>query len=299
LQSLGSEGVTKLLKVNAWKRRARFIGLDTPISRIIQPVDNLTPLAQFVFDNEQPWWTSSNSIDKANVCVYCEIATDPDHEDLEHIIPESIGCNKTLYAGAVCKKCNNTLGKVDNAVFKEPIFASGQIGADVFGKDQRERKSLNKFVSKSDQGVKIGGTSGDQAISGKPNEYVVSRYIAKCAVNIFLNTYGSGTVRRELFDLVEYVRAPKTREDIWPFVAVYTPVGYVKSVHFSVEGLKNNGRDHLFAVFICASGLFATGAHRYISGVSDLMLDHLQKKLDNISEETGKKPGPVMTYSSS
>jgi len=61
-------------------------------------------------------------------CIWCKKRNSD--ADIEHIIPEALGCpeNFVLTGGAVCGTCNNGLGHLDRAVLDEfdiPVFMSG------------------------------------------------------------------------------------------------------------------------------------------------------------------------------
>lgn len=289
-RSLGSNGLTSILKKIAWPNGVRFLTLDQRVSTIAHRRDYI-PLPQFVADNQNPWWTDRQRIGREAICAYCGKETDKDSEPLEHVIPESLGCRETLYRGAVCAMCNSRLSKVDEQAFQEALFASGQIATDIPGKKGKPRKSLSKHVTK-----KRGGMSIKNAQSGKPNEFRISRLIAKCVVNTFVNSFGSQTSRMELFEIIEYVLMPKSNKDVWPFAAIYTPTGFISSVHFGLDAIDLDGEKHPIAYFICASGLFASSPYKHVTDLSSGILDFLHKTVAEIEKSTNSKIGMNMTY---
>lgn len=61
-------------------------------------------------------------------CIWCK--TPNSDEAIEHIIPEALGCPEgfILCGGAVCQKCNNDLGHLDQAVIDEFDIAAFMAG---------------------------------------------------------------------------------------------------------------------------------------------------------------------------
>lgn len=218
------------------------------------------------------------------ICVYCGKSTTRS-EHLVHIAPESTGCRATLYPGAVCTKCNRDLGvSVDAKVFNEPMMAMGQVASGAKGK-RGVRKNINSgrgTVSKTATGVEIVNT-----MSGKSNEFVMSRFLAKIAVNQLTQLFGSAHVRLEYPTLIKYVRSPKSKKDIWPYYAVYTvlkPIGKC-GVGSKKTGIIRTRPGYNFVWFICASGLFSIPLDR----TSERAFEEAQAYIDSLVENQKRK----------
>jgi len=220
--------------------------------------------------------------DRPLICVYCGVATSSE-EDEEHVLPESLGSKETLYRGAVCKKCNNRLGNnVDSKVFNEPLAAAGQVAQDTEGK-RGTRTAIGKHVRKKGDGISVVGGE-----SGKPHEFVMSRAIAKCGVNIFTFHFGSDRVRAEFPELINYVLQPKTKEDIWPYACVYTPVGGFGNT-FGIEPMIVDGSLTPMITFACASGVFVAFPDRGVGNASEFGHEFIKELLAAREAKTGQK----------
>ena len=227
------------------------------------------------------WWQHA-TFNKSLYCVYCGDAT-LGNEDLEHIIPESLGCKDTLYAGAVCKKCNNRLGtNVESKMFKEAMMASGQVATGAEGK-RGVRTQIGKHVRKEGNGVHIKG-----AVSGKDNEFQMSRTITKAGVNIITHYFGSSFVRENYIELINYVKQPKSKNDIWPYAAIFTPAGCFNN-SFGLETVISNNDKHPIFLFLCASGVFASSPNRDLNNGAELTLDFITQATDTMLKKKGKE----------
>ena len=222
---------------------------------------------------------------KSFICVYCGIKT-TDKEHLEHIVPESLGSKDTLYQGAVCTKCNNSLGSsVDNKVFEEGMFAIGQVSSGAPGK-KGSRKHIHSgkgTIKKADDG----GVTITNTCSGKRNEYVASRFLAKIAVNVLIDMYNSEYVRSNFQDLIRFVRRPKNKKEIWPYIATFTPLNHISEYGINIENLpytmifnKIN-----FVWVINASGFFAIP----VDCKSEELLKKSREYIDKTIEDAKKR----------
>jgi hypothetical protein len=174
------------------------------------------------------------------------------------LVPESLGSKMTLYPGAVCTKCNKDLGaSVDNKVFNEALMAMGQVTSGSKGKSG-PRTSINVgkgTVSKTSKGVAVRGT-----VSGKPNEYLISRFLAKIAVNVLTHIYGSVSTRISHPDFIRFVKMPTNRKEVWPYAAIYTPLKPIVQVGVASKNsliASPNPTEFNIVNMICASGVFA------------------------------------------
>ena len=226
--------------------------------------------------NNQNWWDTEPQGAKDNTCVYCGLETSADSENLEHVIPESLGNTETLYRGAVCNKCNQRLGEnVDSKFFLEPLFAVGQVATKTPGK-KGIRDEIGIHVKRqTDESVSLSGNCGVE------NQYVVSRALAKCAVNILTKVYGSNIVRNRVSDLISYVKAPKNKSDVWPFAALYSLNAKI-TVAFWYKEIVLDDQMVLVVMFSCPSGLFAIPCDR-------ISIDHSRKLMDLINADVQEK----------
>ena len=231
-----------------------------------------------------PWWERPRG--RELVCVWCGQVTTGNEAD-EHVIPEALGGRDTLYKGAVCTGCNHRLGtSVDAKIFDEPMFAAGQVASQIPGK-KGVRTKIGKHVSSQSSGsVRV-----QDGESGKPHEFTSSRAIAKCAVNVLVDAVGVQTVRTKVPALVNYVRQPTSRSDIWPFAGVFTPLCTI-SVTYSVAGEVVEGSLFPCIIFTCASGLFSVFADRSVPNGAE----EAHRVLGRYIGRSGGVRGPQLTY---
>jgi HNH endonuclease len=234
-------------------------------------------------EQNKEWWNTAIRGVQDLFCVYCKNTTTPS-ENLEHIIPESLGNKQTLYRGAVCNKCNQKFGeKVDSDILKEPLIALGQVATKSEGK-KGVRDQIGKFVKRTGENeVALSGGN-----SGKSNEYYVSRALAKCAVNILTHFFGSNIISKNQAELISYVNAPKSRNDIWTFAALYTFNTKI-SIAFWLRKLELEGQEILVVMFSCSSGLFAIPHNRDINGLSKELMKMINKEVEEKETEKGFK----------
>lgn len=233
------------------------------------------------------WWKRA-TYQQPLFCVYCKARTSIT-EDLEHILPEALGNKKTLYKGAVCKSCNNSLDRnVDSKFFNEVLVASGQVATKTEGK-KGVRNRIGSHVEKTASGVAITGGS-----SGLDHEFTMSRAIAKCGVNIFTHNFGSLETRKNFPEIIQYVLQPKKgRNDVWPFAAGYTPTGLF-GVTFGIETVETGGQPYPMFVFACASGVFMSAMDRSIPSGAELAHEYISQLLKEKRDEGHDFPS--MTY---
>lgn len=219
------------------------------------------------------------------VCVYCGTAT-TGNEALEHVVPESLGFEDTLYSGAVCTKCNHDLGaSVDSKVFDELLMAFGQVASGTRGKRGRR----DRIVARKGEVVRdhrgVGMTGG---VSGRPHEFAISRFLAKIAVNVLTNEFGSMDVRLNHPDLIRFVRMPRNRREIWPFEARYVISGINCGFgRLLVPGQIPINTESVAAVIMrCASGVFALPLRRSDKASIEHARDFVEEFIDE-----GKKQG--------
>ena len=268
--TFAKQGVSKQNEILGWAyldKKPDMLGFPANSKLCVKPMP------------EYLWW-NRGTFAKPLICVYCGVKTMGD-EDLEHIIPESLGSKDTLYPGAVCKKCNNRLGvNVESKMFKEPLMASGQVATGAEGK-RGKRNQIGKHVSKSKDGVAIQG-----GISGKDNEFQMSRTIAKAGVNILTHYFGSSFTRDKYPELINYVLQPKSKQDIWPYAAIFTPTGGFGN-SYGFDTITSQDVKHPIFLFMCASGVFASSPNRSVENGAELTLKLITDCVDNAVKNHG------------
>lgn len=190
------------------------------------------------------------------VCLYCGSPTTSKEHD-EHIVPESLGFKEVLYPGAVCTRCNQRLNhSVDSPFLCDPFVCAGLVGYDIPGK-KGTRQTIGTVRKRADGVTHISG------ISGKPNFHLLSRGVAKCVANICARQFGTIAVRQHMIDLVEYVRAPRNRDDLWPVVFRAMPMLPLVS-EFKLFPMSSyaGGDEQLLIAIGFPGGLFISSASR-------------------------------------
>jgi hypothetical protein len=143
------------------------------------------------------------------ICIFCYEVSD-NSKSIEHIIPESLGNKEhTLWKGAVCDKCNNYFAtKIEKELLDQPYFVSVRHRNIIETKKNRlvqqtsilkdKRNNLEKVLFKYDgqYGMitsnplnkkaeliipSIGKIIEPVVLEPEPNNYVLSRFLAKCA----------------------------------------------------------------------------------------------------------------------
>ena len=84
------------------------------------------------------------------------------------------------------------------------------------------------------------------------------------------------------------MRAPKTRDDIWPFAALYT-FNVEISVAYWLRKIQFNSTEILVVMFSCPSGLFAIPHLRNRKGLSRELMNVINNEIDMKEKEKGMK----------
>lgn len=149
-------------------------------------------------------------------CIFCHSISD-NSKSIEHIIPESLGNKEsTLWRGAVCDKCNNYFAiKIEKELLSQPYFISLRYRNFILTKKSRNVQDKVLFCHPS--GVNQANTEicivndklvlsfavDDQItkylkegkvkevvspiyLEPEPNNYTLSRFLTKCALEFFL-----------------------------------------------------------------------------------------------------------------
>ena len=148
------------------------------------------------------------------------------------------------------------------------------------------------IICKTDTGVSL--TGGD---CGKPNKQIVSRFLAKIAVNVLTDVFDSEYVRHKYPDLIRFVKMPKNKKEIWPFAATYTTLKPISifAPHTAYGPTLYKSIEPNFIKLICASGFFAIPLNRessYDITIARAYIDNLIKD----QETQGSKFGTMMGY---
>lgn len=140
-------------------------------------------------------------------------------------------------------------------------------------------------IEKNSTGVTIKNVT-----SGKDNEQIVSRFLAKAAVNLLVHRFGSGAVRLSHPELIEYVQRPRNKADVWPYYAVYTSLKPVAFAGLATKpSLIIQRNDHYrFAWLITASGFFSIPLDRNSTRSLKEAKDHIDNKMSEIMNGGGQ-----------
>ena len=89
--------------------------------------------------------------DKA-VCIYC-LKDSSNTRNLEHVIPEALGCKDTLPKGTICDSCNSYFPNMDKNVLYNRYISLHVGTAEIPGKKGTPRKRLGEklFFPKKDE----------------------------------------------------------------------------------------------------------------------------------------------------
>ncbi len=143
-------------------------------------------------------------------CIFCHKLSD-NSKSVEHIVPESLG-NKTaiLWKGAICDKCNNYFAtKIEQELLNQPYFVSLRHRNFIKTKKNHSVPSkillphpnagwINAWIDDNEDGLSICFEDDENVISlikdgainkmiipillePTPNNYILSRFLAKCA----------------------------------------------------------------------------------------------------------------------
>lgn len=174
-----------------------------------QPNSNIL-IAHFGSYDNKAWWDTAIRQEDLQ-CVYCGQITS-NTEAREHIVPEAFGFTQTIYKGGVCSCCNNRLNsKIDDKLInKIPRIAATILHSATKGKTLTDREELGGAKLMDDGSVRIKA----QGIR-KKHIVLLSRWVSKCVVNMFTETFGSQLTTSMLGHLVNYVKDP--RDKVYPF----------------------------------------------------------------------------------
>ncbi|MDR1792646.1 MAG: HNH endonuclease [Bacteroidales bacterium] len=168
-------------------------------------------------------------------CIFCHAVSD-NCKSIEHIIPESLGNKEhTLWKGAVCDKCNNYFAtKIEKELLEQPYFVATRHNNVI--KTKKGHLVPNKYLfphkqggwqdvwfDYNDNGMNIIFEHNSPVIQlikdGKinkmivpicnepePNNYILSRFLAKCAFEYIMLIFDSDTnnyaYRREIIEFL-------------------------------------------------------------------------------------------------
>ncbi|HBG41809.1 MAG TPA: hypothetical protein DDW85_10450 [Porphyromonadaceae bacterium] len=140
-------------------------------------------------------------------CIFCHNNSD-NSKSIEHIVPESLGNKHTvLWRGAVCDKCNNYFAtKIEKELLQQPYFVSarrrniiktkkgrsvqqevflvnkkGQHVPAMFDYDGHHGNIYLRDIKDVDSLIKGGRVVEPIILEPEANNYILSRFLAKCA----------------------------------------------------------------------------------------------------------------------
>ena len=148
-------------------------------------------------------------------CIFCHKSSDSS-KSIEHIVPESLGNKGTfLWRGAVCDKCNNYFAvKIERGLLEQPYFVSVRHRNFIYTKKNHNVKDqllfngpnggwVNTQFNLGDENLIISFDENDELYkslqNGKikniiipifpepePDNYLLSRFLTKCALEYFV-----------------------------------------------------------------------------------------------------------------
>ena len=165
-------------------------------------------------------------------CIYCK--RDGPARGVEHVYPEGLGKHDmTLPKGAVCDACNNAFSKLDHAVLEHPHISATLFEFGIPGKDGRPRQRHGYFERTAEGGlhlrtpidakVHVDHETRQIFIQSPPppqfHDHLFVRGLFKIALNLVAHVDGVEAALGQHYDAVRrYVKAPKSRAEIWPYV---------------------------------------------------------------------------------
>lgn len=169
-----------------------------------------------------------------SVCIYCK----KDRSEIkyeEHVIPEALGCKKTLPKGYVCDSCNNYFSDLDSNLLLNRYIALTVGTEEIPGKKDKIRRHIGENLSFTYKGsfvMKLGtstirpGTTQATFHPKQPagfDESKFARAIYKTAFNCYAGRFGQSNALHSRFDkLRQYIRAPQ-RDEFWRYAAKISP----------------------------------------------------------------------------
>lgn len=165
------------------------------------------------------------------VCIYC-LKDSSNTKNLEHVIPEGLGCKDTLPKGTICDSCNSYFSNMDkNVLYNRYIFL--HVGSEeIPGKKGKIRRKLEDklfFPKKGELQIGLSCTipsgpiqPGTEFIlkldqSKEFDELLFARGVHKIAFNCYAYKFGQSNALQNRFDsLRRYIRCAKTNE-LWTY----------------------------------------------------------------------------------
>ncbi len=148
------------------------------------------------------------------VCIYC-LKDSSNTNNLEHVIPESLGCKDTLPKGTVCDSCNDYFSNIDKNVLYNRYISFHAGTQEVPGKKGKTRRHLGEklfFPKKYEfimslqcaipQGEYQAGAKFDFKIeqSKEFDELLFAHGVHKIAFNCYTYKFGKSNALLSSFD---------------------------------------------------------------------------------------------------
>ena len=165
------------------------------------------------------------------VCIYC-LKDSSNTRNLEHVIPEALGCKDTLPKGTICDSCNSYFPNMDKNVLYNRYISLHVGTAEIPGKKDKIRKQLGEklfFPKKGEFQIVLPGTIPAGELqpgmeidfkieqSKEFKELLFARGIHKIAFNCYAYKFGQSNALQNRFDnLRRYIRYAKTNE-LWTY----------------------------------------------------------------------------------
>jgi hypothetical protein len=165
---------------------------------------------------------------KMAVCIYCK-KDSSNAQSLEHIIPETLGCRKTLPKGYVCDSCNNYFSEIDKNILLNRYIALHVGTEQIPGKKGKIRRRIGenlRFPTKGAFEIDLGRitiTSGMKQANFKLeqskefDELLFARGIHKIAFNSYAFRFGQSDALRSNFDNIRRYIRKADRNELWTY----------------------------------------------------------------------------------
>lgn len=241
-----------------------------------------------------------------SICLWCGKSTAKNNTHREHMFPETIGGKTKLPAKFVCKKCNQNLGFLDEALKKEHPFMMDAFQVDegiigkIRGKNDRMRKKKEKIniqgkfeasstsMRRDNNNENVNFVNADFIITSK---YFV-RSLHKCIANILCYSYGPAYVRKSYPELLYFV---KNGRDVrpWTYAVSYAQpfdrllISEPKVINHLL--IKIQGNNHEVISFIHTSGIWIVGSSPYL-----LNPNLIEKISDEIVTKLAARKNPLL-----
>lgn len=262
-------------------------------------------IVQSIQHNSKLYYYKMKKISKP-ICMWCGQGTSG-NKDEEHIFPECIGGKIKLRPTYVCKKCNEKLSLLDEALKREhfSMMRAFQIDRNIFGKHknsahkkrkEKEKFDINgKFSAKDTRLINQGNNSNFINVSHVVTAPNFVRSLHKCAANILCNKYGPEYVRHNHKELLEFVKKGSGIRP-WSYAVSYPHIFFNPLISqpqtILIKAIDQDNKSNLVISFAHTSGIWLLGTKPFLLN-SDLITkcsDEIHDLLSGLVKIDNGKP---------